>query len=300
MTVRRGVWRRHQGDWTAFVILVAPNMLLFAVFTWWPILHSAWLSLTNWNFLPGTLTYVGLDNYTRLAGDPEVLRVLLNTVVYMAGVVAVAQVLALSLALLLNQQLPGRALFRAIAFTPHVTTTAAAALVWVLVLDPRSGPLGALYRTAGAETSVFGQPGLALLGILAIGIWKETGFASLFYLAGLQGLPESCYESAQLDGASAWQRFRHITLPLITPVTFFLVISGLIAAAKVFDLVAMTTEGGPVYPASATYVYHLYRLAFREFRAGYASAFAMIFFVILVTLTAVQFRLRRHWVHHEE
>jgi ABC-type sugar transport system permease subunit len=134
---------------------------------------------------------------------------------------------------------------------------------------------------------------------MAVGIWREIGFASLFFLAGLQGLPEECYESAAIDGARPWARLWHLTLPLMSPVIFFLLVSGFIAAMKAFDVVAIMTEGGPVYPSSSVYVYHLYKLAFRDFQSGLASAFAMIFFAVTVLITVIQFRAAARWVHYE-
>ena len=294
----RRAWRRNRGEWLTFVAFVTPGLFLFAVFTYWPIVYSAYLSLTRWNLPAPAATFVGLDNYTRLFQDESFWQVLANTVVYVVCVVTAAQVLAFALALMLNQRVKGRTFFRALAFTPYITTTAAAALAWILLLDPRLGPLSFVYNLTDTEGPHWlASSSLALWAIVLVGIWRETGFAALFFLAGLQGLPRECFESARIDGASRWAMLRHITLPLMTPVIFFLSITGTIAAVKMFDTVAIMTEGGPVYPASSTYVYHLYRVGFRDFQMGYASAFAVVFFGLTMAFAVAQFRVAERWVY---
>lgn len=299
--VARG-WRRNRREWLTFLAFVAPNFILFGVFTYWPILYSFWLSFTRWNFLPARpMEAVGLSNYVQLLRDPVFWKVLGNSLTYATSVVIVAQSLAFFLALLLNEKIRGQPFFRTMAFTPHITTTAAAALVWVLLLDPSLGPLSHLYKALGVQGPRWlASSDLALWAIILVGIWKEIGFASVFFLAGLQNINREYYEAAWVDGASRWAILRHITLPLMTPVIFFLMVSGFIQAMKAFDVVAIMSEGGPVYPDSATYVYHLYQLAFRNFRAGYASAFAMIFFVVIIAVTLYQLRASERWVQYGE
>lgn len=292
-------WKRDKREWLAFLAFVAPNFILFAVFTYWPIVYSFILSFTRWNFLTPNRENVGWRNYTRLAEDAAFWEVLGNTLTYAISVVLIAQGLAFFLALLLNRRVPGQPFFRTIAFTPHITTTAAAALVWVLLLDPRMGPLSAVYNLLGvAGPRWLASSTLALWAIIIVGIWKEIGFSSVFFLAGLQGINQDYYEAAEVDGASGFAVLRYVTIPLMTPVIFFLMVSGFIQAIKAFDVVAIMTEGGPVYPASATYVYHLYQLAFRNFRAGYASAFAIIFFVVIIAVTLFQLKFSERWVHY--
>jgi multiple sugar transport system permease protein/sn-glycerol 3-phosphate transport system permease protein len=294
-------WRKHRRDYLTFIAFVAPNFVVFAVFTYWPILYSFYLSFTRWNFLKPEKTIVGVRNYVRLMGDEYFWEVLGNTLTYAFSVVLIAQGLAFLLALLLNRKIRGQPFFRTVSFTPHITTTAAAALVWVLLLDPNLGPLSHLYKAIGVQGPRWlASSALALWAIIIVGIWKEIGFSSVFFLAGLQGINRDYYEAAQVDGASAWHIFRYITVPLMTPVMFFLMVSGFIQAMKAFDVVAIMTEGGPVYPSSATYVYHLYQLAFRNFRAGYASAFAMLFFVAIIFITLFQIRASERWVHYGE
>jgi sn-glycerol 3-phosphate transport system permease protein len=297
----RRSWRRDRREWLWFLALAGPNLILFAAFTFWPILYSFYLSLTDWNLISPQVKLTGVTNYVDLLFDSWFWRVLLNTVVYALCVVLFAQILAFFLALLLNRRTLGRPLLRTIAFTPYVVTPAAAAIVWVLLLDPRMGPLSTLYDGLGVQgPNWLSSVTLALGAVILVGLWKEIGIATVFFLAGLQGLPVDCYEAARLETHSRWAVLRHVTLPLMSPVIFFLLITGFIAATKAFDAVAIMTEGGPVYPASSTYVYHLYRLAFRDFQAGYASAVAVVFLMLTLTFTALQFRAARRWVHHGE
>jgi len=293
--------RRRRSEGLTFLAFVAPNAVLFITFTFWPIVYSLWLSVTNWDLLRPAHRFVAIANYVELFRDARFWRVLINTAIYALCVVGVAQVLAFALAMLLNLRLPGQRVFRTIAFLPHVTMTAAAALVWVLLLHPQYGPLSAVYATLGVRgPSWLDSAALSLAALIVVGTWKETAFAGLFYLAGLQGLPRDCYEAASIDGAGPFARLRHLTIPLMAPVIFFLLVTGSIAATKAFDVVAIMTEGGPVYPDSSMYVYHLYTLAFRDFRAGYASAFAIVFFAITVAVLILQWRALARRIHYGE
>lgn len=288
---------RHKGDLLTFVLFMAPGVLLLIVFTYWPIAYTFYLSFHRWSLPAPEPTFVALENYARIASDPWFWRVLLNSIVYALAVVLIAQSLAFGLALLMNRRTFARPLFRTVAFAPVVATGAAAALAWVLVLHPQSGPLSVLYAALGIEGPHWLESTrLALPAIILVGIWKEVGFATLFFLAGLQDLPKEPYEAAHIDGASGWRRLTSITLPFMSPVIFYLSLSGFIAAVKIFDTVAIMTEGGPVYPASSTFVYHLYQTGFRDYRFGEASTIAVVFFALMLGLTYAQLRGARRWV----
>ena len=293
--------RRKHREWLTFIAFVAPNAILFLVFTYWPIVYSAWLSFTDWDLLRPAHRFVGVSNYIALLSDPRFWRVLGNTAVYAVLVVSLAQVFAFTLGVLLNLGLRGQRFFRTVAFLPQITMTAAAALVWVLLLHPQYGPLSAIYSALDMQGPKWlSSATMSLAALIVVGLWKETAFASLFYLAGLQNLPQECYEAATIDGAGKGAQFRHLTVPLMGPTIFFLIITGTIAATKAFDTIAIMTEGGPVYPDTSMYVYHLYVLAFRDYRAGYASAFAVIFFLITVGVLIAQWRALARRVHYGE
>ncbi len=287
-------------EWLAFLAFAGPGLILFALFNWWPILYSAYLSLTDWKLPARSPEFIGFGNYAYLLTDTRFWRVALNTAIYAGVVVLCAQVLAFGLAAFLSRPLLLRPVWRTLAFTPYVTTPAAAALVWVMLLDPQLGPLSQVYSALGVEGPRWPAHGVLALGaIILVGIWKETAFGTVFFIAGRQNLAPEYLEAAEIDGAGGWQRLLHVTLPMLTPIVFVLAISGVIAAAKVFDTVALMTAGGPVYPDSSTFVYHLYTLGFREYELGRASAFAILFFVFLAGFTAAQFRASRRWVHLE-
>ncbi len=287
-------------DAAVFALLAGPNLVLLGLFTFRPMGYSLWISLTTWR-LPGTAwDFAGLENYTRLAQDGEFWRVLVNTTLYSMAVVLVAQTFAFALALALNRQRRGAAVFRFLAFTPHVTLGVAAAIAWLLVLDPQAGPAASVYAAIGVEGPQWLSDSRLALGALAmVGAWKEIGFATLFFLAGLQALPEAPYEAARLEGLSPWREAISLTIPLMTPVIFFLGVSGFVAAFKTFDSVAVMTQGGPVYPDSSLFVYHLYRTGFREYEIGYASAMANVLWAALLIFAAVQVRGARRWVSYD-
>lgn len=282
-----------------FIILVAPNLLLFLVFTYLPMVYSVVLSFTKWDFLSPQKRFVGFRNYIALVQDPAFWTVLSNSLVFTFFVVFIAQTLAFFLALLLNRKIRGLTVFRTAAFMPHVTTTAAIAVVFVLLLDPDMGPLSYIYRLLKINgISFLSTRGWSLAAVTIVGIWKEIGFSTVFFLAGLQGIPKTHYEAASLAGASKIQTLRYIVVPLMTPVILFLMISGIIETMKKFDIVAIMTEGGPIYPDSSTFVFHLYKLSFLDFRAGYSSAFGIAFFVLIVAISVGQHKLSAKWVHY--
>lgn len=292
--------RRRTNEVRWFLLLAGPNLVLLGVFTFWPIVFNVWISFTSWK-LPGLAhSWIGLENYTRLWNDPEFWRVLVNTAMYAIGVVVTAQTLAFVLALALNRQRRGAAVLRTLAFTPHVTLTIASAIAWLLVFDSRRGPIAQFYDAFGVDGPRWlADSTLALPALMIVGAWKEIGFATLFFLASLQNLPDAPYESARIDGARPRQALWHLTLPMMTPAVFFLAVSGLIAASKTFDSVAVMTRGGPVYPDSSLFVYHLYTVGFREYEIGYASALASVMWVLQLAGTAVQLRLSRRWVSYD-
>lgn len=288
---------RHQGDLKTFVLFMAPGTVLLLAFTYWPIVYTGYLSLHSWNLPEANPSFNGFANYTKLFNDPDFWRVVGNTVVYSFAVVLIAQTIAFAFAALIHQR-RRQTVLRTIAFAPVVATSAATALAWVLLLHPRSGPLAILFSAADYQGPYWLEStSLALPAVILVGIWKEVGFASLFFLAGFQDLPREPFEAARLEGATAWERLRYVTVPLMSPVIFYLLLTGAIAAVKVFDTVAIMTEGGPIYPNSSTMVYHLYKTGFRDYRFGEASAIAMIFFVVLLGVTYTQLRAARRWVH---
>jgi multiple sugar transport system permease protein len=208
--------------------------------------------------------------------------------------------LALLLAIALNQQLRGMHVFRAAYFLPTITSAVAAATVWRWIYEPNFGLLNSLLYAIGVEhpPTWISSPAWAMPALILLGIWQGLGFQMVIFLAGLQGIPAHLYEAAAIDGAGWWARFRHITLPLISPTTFFVLIISVIGSYQVFDQAFVLTEGGPGY-ATTTLVYYIYEYGFQFFKMGYAAAMAWILFAIVFVLTVIQFRIQARWVHYD-
>jgi len=275
--------------WTAAGFL-APAVVVLAVFVFYPILSAGQISLTSWNGFDSTKPFVGFDNYVQLTQDPEFWNSLLVTVLYAAGVCILSVVTGLCVALLLDAPLRGLGIYRTIYFLPVVTSSVAAAIVWRYLLDP-SGLVNSVLAIFGVQGPDWLQDRWLALGALTLlTVWKNLGFNAVLYLTALQALPRSIYEAASIDGASQWQQVRHLTIPLLAPMTFFVVIQALITSFQAFDLVYVFTEGGPRGGTEVLGMF-MYRTAFRlgEFGYGTAIAFATLFLVLGVTL--VQWRL---------
>ena len=296
---RRPLLTERRREALVFLALVLPNLLLLTVWTYWPFLSSLYLSLTNWNLLRPTRQFIGLANYVAILSSSRFWQVVTNTVLYTAGTLFVRLALSLALAVLLNQsRLVLRALWRLVVFSPHITTSAAMALVWLSVYDPNHGPVEAVFSALGLTfPNVMASTTLALPALIVVGIWKGIGFSTVVFLAALQGVSRELREAAAVDGAGVWRSFWHVSLPAISPVTYFLLVTGVIDSFQTFDLVAVMTGGGPAN-ATELYVFYLYQEAFHYYRVGYASAVAVLFLAVMVGFTWVQTRVARRWVHY--
>jgi multiple sugar transport system permease protein len=284
--------RRRRGDReqvvTALVFLV-PALAILGVFVVYPIINAGYTSLTSWNGFDPVKEFVGLDNYVRLAQDPAFWNSLLVTVVYATGVCVLSIATGLAVALLLDAPMRGRGLYRSIYFLPAVTSSVAAAIVWKYMLDP-AGFVNALLAQVGiAGPDWLQERWLALGALTALTVWKNVGFNAVLYLTALQALPPAVYEAAQLDGANAWRRLRHMTIPLLAPMTFFVVVQALITSFQAFDLVYVLTEGGPRGGTDVLGMF-MYRTAFRLGDFGYGTAIAFVTLLLVLGVTLVQWR----------
>ncbi|MBW7884376.1 MAG: sugar ABC transporter permease [Caldilineaceae bacterium] len=291
-------WTERRREYLAFLILIFPNLTQLAVWTYWPFINSIFISITDWNLLSPVHEIVGLNNYVALFQSPTFWQVMRNTVIFTVGSIFIRLGLSLALAVLLNQWLIARGFWRLIIFSPHITTTAAMALVWSAMYDPNHGPIAAVLKLFGIQfPNVLANIQWVLPALMLVAIWKALGFSTVIFLAALQGVDRELKDAAAVDGANMWQAFWHVSFPAISPVTYFLLITGLIDAFQTFDLVSVMTNGGPVN-ASNLYVYYLYRESFHYYRMGSASAIAVIFFTIVMTMTYVQNRFASRWVHY--
>lgn len=292
------ITRRVVRERAAFLAFIAPNFLLFAVFTFYPLLYNVYLSFTKWNMVSPVIPFVGVENYVTLAHDAVFWKVLKNTFYLGIGSIAIRLVLALALALLLNQRLAGRGLYRAIIFSPTFTTGAAVALVWTWLLHRQYGLVRLPFEWVGLTSPDWlSDVRWTLPAIILVTVWKGVGYDMVIFLAGLQSIPGELYEAAQVDGAGRWALFRNVTLPMLSPITFFLVVTSVIHALQAFDLVAVMTGGGPLN-SSKVIVYYIYESAFKFFKVGYAATLAIVLFLLTLVITIGQVRLSRRWVHY--
>jgi ABC-type sugar transport system permease subunit len=294
----RRVSRTWLREWGLFLALVAPNVLLLGAFTYWPLVYNGYLSLTEWDMIAPEKTFVGLENYRDLARTPRFWRILLNTFYFVIGSVGITMAVALGAAILLNQRLYGRGLARAVVFTPTVLTGSAIAIVWIYILDPNYGLFRVFLNAVGLAspkwlTDLF----WAMPALLIVYVWKNFGYAVVVYLAGLQGIPRELYEAAIVDGASPWDRFRHVTWPGLGPISFFLLVTSILNSFQAFDIVAVMTRGGPV-DATNTLIFHLYEEGFVAFHAGRAAAIGVVLFALMLVVTVVQLRGVERKVHY--
>lgn len=289
----RWQYANRRGDLTAAVIALAPAIALFAIFNIYPLLYSGYLSLTEWDGFSPHKEYVGLDNYRALYESPMFRNALAVTATYTVGVTGLGVVLSLVIAVLLNSGIRGQNLYRLIYFLPVVTSTVAAAVVWRYLMNPGNGYADVFLRSVGIappSPSWLRNPTWALRVVILVGVWKRLGFNIVIYLAGLQNIPRDYYEAATVDGAGVWARFRHVTVPLIAPITLLLVIMSVIDAFLIFDVVYVMTDGGPVGTTEVVGLL-LYRQAFRYFNLGTASAMGWVIFAIVFIATVIQWKL---------
>jgi multiple sugar transport system permease protein len=274
-----------------------PSALPLAAFTLGPMIAAAWVSLNQWNLL-SAMKFVGLDNYVKLLTDPATGDVFLHTLYYIVGYLPLVYIGGLALALALNTALKGRSLLRGIYFLPVVTSWIVVALVWRWLLSPSSGVVNTVLGFVGIDgPGWWTDPAWAMPSIILASAWKDLGFVMIILLAGLQAISPDMYDAAKVDGAGWWRRLFSITLPLLSPSTFFVLVISLVNGFQVFDQVYAMTGGGP-NGSSEVVVQQIYDLTFRYGRAGEASALSWILFIVILAVTVVQVRGQRKWVNY--
>jgi multiple sugar transport system permease protein len=292
-------WLRRDHETLAAYLFLTPNVIGFLIFSALPVLAALVLAFYDWDLLLGS-RFVGLDNFRQLLLKDDRFRAsFLNTLYFVAVSVPLSAGLGLGVALLCNQALRGITFFRAVFLLPYVTITVAVALVWRWLYHPDVGLFNHLLSFVGIDgPSWLVSPRWAMPAIIFLTVWKSFGYNMVLFLAGLQGIPEPLYEAATIDGANAWQRFRHITLPMLSPTTFFVVIISIIGSFQVFDQALVMTGGGPGV-ATTTLVLFIYQVGFQSFQMGYAAAAAWLLFIVVMIFTLIQFRAQRRWVTYE-
>ena len=281
---------------TAWLFL-APSLIILAAFTLYPMIQAVYLSLTDYNLIRAA-EFIGLSNYVELFQSAPFWNAFTNTVVYALVVTPVTVILALLFAIMLNQAFRGRAFARTAIFLPFIVSLGIIAIAWSFLLYPNIGLLSYWLSFVGIvpEQGWLSDPRYAMAAVMLVGVWKNVGFYMVIYLAGLQSIPADMYEAARLDGAGAWQRFRSITLPLLSNQTLLVMVLALIATLQAFDQIYVMTRGGPFFKTE-TLVMLIYREGFQELRFGYASAISFVLLIFVFILSMIQFGyLRRKQV----
>lgn len=289
-TIRRS--RLHRREHLAAAAFIAAPVIGFLIFIGYPMLYAVYASFTKWNGLSEP-TFNGLDNYVEMIGDPYFWKAMGNTVFMMIGI-PVGLIISLLLALALNRRMRGTTFFRTVYYVPVISSLAAVAILWQWAYNGDFGLINQVLAMLGIDGPNWLQDAsTAKPAIIIMAVWKGVGFSMLLYLAALQSVPRHLYEAAAIDGANALQQFRHITIPMLRPVTFFLVVTSIIGGARIFiEINIMTPTGGPEF-STASIVWYIWQKAFNYLQMGYATSMSVVLGLLVFVITAIQFQMNR-------
>ncbi|MGQ8873192.1 carbohydrate ABC transporter permease [Paenibacillus sp. TSA_86.1] len=291
--MRLKVWRESEA-----VLFTLPALIPLLIFWLGPLGYIVYLSFTDWDFMSPNKLFVGLDNYTYLLTNSEFYRSLKVTLLFGLGSVIPTIVGGLALAMLMNSKMKSSGIFRTLLFSPWVTPTVAVSIAWSWIFEPQVGLANLMLGWVGVSPiGWLRDMDWAMVAVLIVTLWKSIGWAMVFYLVALRNLPSDLLEAASIDGAGAWDKFRSITLPLISPTTFFLSIILTIQSLQAYDQINVMTQGGPA-GSTRTLLYMYYQSAFESFHVGEASSIAVVIILICVLLSGVSFLLGRRLVHY--
>ena len=280
------------------ILFIIPAMLTLLVFWILPVIFSGGLSFTNWDMMSEDIKFMGFKNYTSLLRDPNFGRVLKNTLVFAVGSTIPTIFLGMMIALVMDGASKGAGLYRTIIFAPYITPMVAISVVWSWIFEPRVGILNFVMRLVSLPESQWLQSSkTAMISVLIVTTWKSLGWTMIFYMEAIRKVPKSLLESASMDGANGFWRFIKITLPMISPTTFFLVIMSTISSLQAYDQIQVLTQGGPA-GATRTLLYYYYQEAFQNFNTGKASAVAVILVIITVILSLAETRISKKTVFY--
>jgi ABC-type sugar transport system permease subunit len=287
MESRENFWR---------IVLLAPALIVFAVFVIWPLLDSFRYSVTNWNGFDPDYDFVGLDNFARIFRDPEFLNAIINTAIWIVAALVVPVLLGLALALLLNTGLRAANLFKSIFYLPICLAAVIVGQIWIWIYQPDWGLLNtAIEAVTGVRRFNFAwlaEPSTALGSVIVAWSWQQTGLAMVIFLAGLTSIPRDLLEAADIDGVNRWKQTLHIVLPMLRPATVVVVALSVINALKGFDILYIMTGGGP-FRSSNTLAFFMYEESFKKYRMGYGSAISVVLFLIALSVIFIYFRQLR-------
>ncbi|MDQ8733920.1 sugar ABC transporter permease [Paenibacillus sp. LHD-38] len=281
-------------------IFIGPMMLGVVVLTIIPLIATILLSLVDWNFVSGLnqMKFVGLDNFIRLFNDDTFFTAFKNNILLLI-VVPATMLFSLLIAIVLNKKVFFKDAFKVIYFMPYISSIVAVAAVWRVLMHPTYGPLNEFLKSIGIDNPPLwlADSDFALLSVMIIMVWVQIGYNLIIYIAALQNIPKDLYEAANIDGASAWEQFRNVTVPMLSPTSFFLLVTGVISSFKAFDLIAVLTQGGPS-DSTSVIVYYLYETAFINLKSGYSSAMAVVLLAFVLLLTVFQWLGQKKWVNY--
>ncbi len=284
----------------AGALFVSPMLLGVSLIVLLPMLATFVLAFVDWKFISGweNLKWVGFQNFKELLGDEVFIKSLINNAIFILTV-PLTMAFSIFLAIVIDKHVYLKDYFKVAFFMPYISSVVAIATVWQVLFHPSSGPINQVLMSLGIENppAWIADPNFALISVMIIHIWISVGFNLIVYIAGLQSIPKELYEAAEMDGANSWYMFRNITLPLVSPTTFFLLITGIIGTFKVFDLIAVLTSGGPL-KSTTMLVWHLYETAFIKLEIGYASAIAVVLFLFVFLITILQWFGQKKWVNY--
>ncbi|MFD2215746.1 carbohydrate ABC transporter permease [Metabacillus endolithicus] len=295
---KRGAVKRTES--LAGFLFVSPMLIGVSILVLLPIFATFILSFADWKFIQSIdqLKWVGFDNFKDLMDDKVFLKSLLNNALFIFTV-PICMAISLLLAVVIDKSVYMKSYFKVAFFMPYISSVVAIAVVWQVLFHPSAGPINQTLMALGIADPPkwIADPDFALISVMLIQIWISIGFNLIIYIAGLQSIPQELYEAADMDGANSWVKFRHITFPMVSPTSFFLLITGIISTFKVFDLIAVLTKGGPLHSTSML-VWHLYDTAFVNLDIGYSSAIAVILFLIVFLITIFQWIGQKKWVNY--
>ena len=298
--VKKPASRRAKKDWVAAYVFIAPVTIGLLIFYIWPFVQNVWFSFNEVNKVNMT-TFVGVQNYVDMVQDKEMWKTFGNTLKYVVCTVPVGLFLSICIAALLNSKIKGTSIYRTLYFLPSVTMAAAVAMVWKWIYNEKMGILNSVIRGMGGKgVGWLTDPKIALFMIMIVGLWMTVGYNMIILLAGMQGISKSYYEAAAIDGAGSLQQFFKITIPMLTPTIFFVMITSIISGFQVFDVVYMMIgKTNPAYASTQTVVMLFYRQAFDYGYKGYAAAISILIFAVIMLVTVVQLWGQKKWVNYD-
>jgi len=295
---KKNTLQREENMWG--YVFISPMLIGVCILVLIPIIATLVLSFADWNFVQGWngIKWVGFGNFSRLLKDSDFLQSVRNNIVFLLTV-PIYMLISMILAILIDRHVYFKAYFKVAYFMPYISMIVAVAVVWMVLFQPSYGPINEFLKSIGIANPPgwIADPHYALVSIMMISVWISIGFNMIIYIAGLQSIPRDLYEAADIDGANGWNKFRNITFPMLSPTSFFLLVTGIISTFKIFDIVAVMTQGGPMGSTNMM-VYYFYDTAFINLKVGYASSIATVLFLFVMLITLVQWIAQKKWVNY--